>query len=44
MRGYSLSFILRIYKLSKSSLMRWNKNFDGTKESLKDEYRRHLEV
>ena len=32
--GNSISFVCRRYKISKSSLMRWNKKFDGTKESL----------
>ena len=30
----SISFICRRYKVSKASLMRWNKRYDGTKESL----------
>ncbi len=34
--GYSVSFVCRRYKISKSSLMRWNKKFDGTKDSLRD--------
>ncbi len=34
--GNSISFVCRRYKISKSSLMRWNKKFDGTKESLYD--------
>ena len=34
--GYPVSFVCRRYKISKSSLMRWNKKFDGTKESLID--------
>lgn len=34
--GASVAFICRRYKVSKASLMRWNKRFDGTKESLKD--------
>lgn len=34
--GNSLSFVCRRYKISKASLMRWNKKFDGTKESLID--------
>lgn len=34
--GYPVSFVCRRYKISKSSLMRWNKKFDGTKESLLD--------
>ena len=29
-----VSFVCRRYHISKSSLMRWNKKFDGTKESL----------
>ncbi|HFR3703008.1 TPA: transposase, partial [Streptococcus suis] len=33
--GASVAFICRRYKVSKASLMRWNKRFDGTKESLK---------
>lgn len=32
--GNKVSFVCRRYKISKSSLMRWNKRFDGTKESL----------
>ena len=32
--GYSISYICRKYHVSKSSLMRWNKRFDGSKESL----------
>lgn len=34
--GNSVQFICRRYKVSKASLMRWNKRFDGTKESLMD--------
>lgn len=34
--GNSLSFVCRRYKISKISLMRWNKKYDGTKESLID--------
>ena len=30
----STKFLCRRYKISKASLMRWNKLFDGTKESL----------
>ena len=33
--GNPVSFVCRRYKISKASLMRWNKRFDGTKESLK---------
>lgn len=32
--GYPISFVCRRYKISKASLMRWNKIFDGTKDSL----------
>ncbi|MDY4195887.1 MAG: IS481 family transposase, partial [Peptoniphilaceae bacterium] len=34
--GDSLTFVLRRYKISKASLMRWNQRFDGTKDSLRD--------
>lgn len=34
--GYSIKFICRRYKVSKASLMRWNKKFDGNISSLKD--------
>lgn len=34
--GYSISFVCRRYKISKSSLMRWNRKFDGNKQSLVD--------
>ena len=34
--GNPISFVCRRYKCSKASLMRWNKKFDGTKESLMD--------
>ena len=34
--GYSISFVCRRYKISKSSLMRWNRKFNGTKQSLID--------
>ena len=40
--GYSYSFVCRRYKISKSSLMRWSKRFDGTKESLLDKSHRPL--
>lgn len=30
----NVSFVCRRYKISKASLMRWNKAFDGTRESL----------
>ena len=32
----SINFICRRYKISKASLMRWNKKYNGTKESLMD--------
>lgn len=41
-QGYSISFVCRRYKISKRSLMRWNKKFDGTKESLLDKSHRPL--
>jgi len=34
--GQPVSFVCRKYHISKSSLMRWNKRFDGTRESLFD--------
>ena len=40
--GASVDFICRRYKVSKASLMRWNKRFDGTKESLRDNSHRPL--
>ena len=38
--GYSVDFVCRRYHISKSSLMRWNKKFNGTKESLRDKSHR----
>ena len=38
--GCSIKFVCRKYKISKASLMRWNKKFDGTKESLLDKSHR----
>lgn len=40
--GKSVNFICRRYKVSKASLMRWNKRYDGTNESLKDKSHRPL--
>ena len=40
--GASVRFVCRRYKVSKASLMRWNKRFDGTRESLKDKSHRPL--
>ena len=41
-QGYPISFVCRRYKISKSSLLRWSKKFDGTKESLIDKSHRPL--
>lgn len=38
--GVGVSFVCRRYHISKSSLMRWSKKFDGTKESLRDKSHR----
>lgn len=35
-----ISFVCRRYKISKASLMRWNKKYDGTPESLMDKSHR----
>lgn len=40
--GNPISFVCRRYKCSKASLMRWNKKFDGTKNSLIDKSHRPL--
>ncbi len=40
--GVGVSFVCRRYKISKSSLLRWNKKFDGTKDSLRDKSHRPL--
>lgn len=40
--GNPISFVCRRYKCSKASLMRWNKKFDGSKESLIDNSHRPL--
>lgn len=37
-----ISFVCRRYKISKASLLRWNKRFDGTMESLADRSHRPL--
>lgn len=39
-KGNSVSFVCRRYHISKSSLLRWNKKFDGTRESLIDKSHR----
>lgn len=38
--GVGVSFVTRRYHISKSSLLRWNKKFDGSKESLMDKSHR----
>lgn len=40
--GVGVSFVTRRYHISKSSLLRWNKKFDGIKESLMDKSHRPL--
>ena len=40
--GMGVAFVCRRYKISKSSLLRWNKRFDGTKESLLDKSHKPL--
>lgn len=40
--GNPISFVCRRYKCSKASLMRWNKKFDGTKDSLVDKSHKPL--
>ena len=40
--GQSVAFVCRRYHISKSSLMRWNKRFDGTKASLMNRSHRPL--
>ena len=40
--GNPISFVCRRYKCSKASLMRWNKKFDGTKDSLLDKSHKPL--
>ena len=40
--GNPISFVCRRYKCSKASLMRWNRKFDGNKESLIDKSHRPL--
>ena len=36
----TITYVCRRYKISKASLMRWMKRFDGTKESLMDKSHR----
>ena len=40
--GCSVQFVCRRYHISKASLMRWNKRFDGTRDSLRDKSHRPL--
>lgn len=40
--GCSVRFVCRRYHISKASLIRWNKKFDGTRQSLADGSHRPL--
>ena len=40
--GCSVQFVCRKYHISKASLMRWNKRFDGSRDSLKDKSHRPI--
>lgn len=40
--GVGVAFVCRRYHISKSSLLRWNKRYDGTKDSLRDKSHRPL--
>lgn len=40
--GVGVAFVCRRYKISKSSLLRWNKKFDGTRDSLRNKSHRPL--
>lgn len=40
--GHSVNFVCQKYHISKASLMRWNKRFEGTKGSLKDKSHRPI--
>ena len=42
--GVPVAFVCRRYHISKSSLMRWNKRFDGSMESLADKSHKPLTV
>lgn len=39
-KGYNRDIICRKLKISKSSLCRWDRQFDGTRESLRDKSKR----
>ena len=43
-RTHDVNFVIRRYHISKSSLMRWNKRFDGTRDSLADRSHRPVSV
>ena len=40
--GCSVQFVCRKYHISKASLMRWNKRFDGSRDSLRDKSHRPI--
>ena len=40
--GNSVKYVCRKYHISKASLMRWNKKYDGTKDSLMDRSHRPI--
>lgn len=40
--GYSINFVCRRYHISKASLMRWNKRFNGDRDSLRDKSHKPL--
>ncbi len=40
--GSCVQFVCRKYHISKASLMRWNKRFDGSRDSLKDKSHRPI--
>lgn len=40
--GHNIRFVCRRYHISKASLMRWNRRYDGSKESLIDKSHRPL--
>ena len=41
-KGHSIKYVCRKYHVSKASLMRWNKKYDGTKKSLMDKSHRPI--
>lgn len=42
--GASVRYVCKKYHISKRSLMRWNKRYDGSKESLIDKSHRPIEI